>query len=450
MPSPLTRLRDREFYSPPSEPPADRFIPTRALMDLDLARNSLYASRRQDTGATTTSPDASRYRRWVEENLRAGPDGKSFRMLPFRSPRGGDRCRRSLRLVDDMVEEAKESSSPAPAPRWRCIPMRPSLVFDVPGMTTDFYLNLLDWGKENILAMALGSSVYLRKEEGTSAQQLLQRTGGTACPTSVAWSCDGKRLAVGFADSQIEVWDIHAMHRIRTFGGHTDRVGSLCWNDNILTSGSRDKYIINYDVRSGKGVYHLKGHRSEVCGLRWSPDGLRLASGGNDNAIYVWHSLNIEPTKFLYRFTEHTAAVRALAWCPLKKNRLASGGGTADRCIKLWNTETGTCAKTTETGSQVCALVWDRHENEIISAHGYSNNQLSLWSYPSMEKVADLKWHTSRVLELSQSPDGLKVASASADETVCLWKISEPRSPSKKVTDDDDDSVLSLKRLQIR
>lgn len=98
----------------------------------------------------------------------------------------------------------------------------------------------------------------------------------------------------------------------------------------------------------------------------------------------------------------------------------------------------------------MCALVWDRHENEIISAHGYSNNQLSLWSYPSMEKVADLKWHTSRVLELSQSPDGLKVASASADETVCLWKISEPRSPSKKVTDDDDDSVLSLKRLQIR
>lgn len=91
---------------------------------------------------------------------------------------------------------------------------RPSLVFDVPGMTTDFYLNLLDWGKENILAMALGSSVYLRKEEGTSAQQLLQRTGGTACPTSVAWSCDGKRLAVGFADSQIEVWDIHAMHRV--------------------------------------------------------------------------------------------------------------------------------------------------------------------------------------------------------------------------------------------
>lgn len=112
-------------------------------------------------------------------------------------------------------------------------------------------------------------------------------------------------------------------------------------------------YFSVTSVRSGKGVYHLKGHRSEVCGLRWSPDGLRLASGGNDNAIYVWHSLNIEPTKFLYRFTEHTAAVRALAWCPLKKNRLASGGGTADRCIKLWNTETGTCAKTTETGSQV-------------------------------------------------------------------------------------------------
>jgi WD40 repeat protein len=51
---------------------------------------------------------------------------------------------------------------------------------------------------------------------------------------------------------------------------------------------------------------------------------------------------------------------------------------------------------------KVCGLKWNRHENEIVSAHGYSNNQLSVWSYPSMEKVADINWHKRRVLELSQ------------------------------------------------
>ena len=34
----------------------------------------------------------------------------------------------------------------------------------------------------------------------------------------------------------------------------------------------------------------------------------------------------------------HTAAVKALAWCPFQGNLLASGGGGGDRCIKFWNT----------------------------------------------------------------------------------------------------------------
>lgn len=87
--------------------------------------------------------------------------------------------------------------------------------------------------------------------------------------------------------------------------------------------------------------------------MRWSPDGLRLASGANDNVIYVWHSLNLGLTRLLYWFTEHTAAVRALAWCHFKANRLTSGGGSADRCIEIWNTEIGTCTKSIETGYQV-------------------------------------------------------------------------------------------------
>ena len=36
---------------------------------------------------------------------------------------------------------------------------------------------------------------------------------------------------------------------------------------------------------------------------------------------------------------------------------------------------------------QVCALQWSRHEKEILSSHGFSQNQLCLWKYPSMAKV---------------------------------------------------------------
>jgi len=62
-----------------------------------------------------------------------------------------------------------------------------------------------------------------------------------------------------------------------------------------------------------------------------------LASGGNDNKLIVW---SLKKANRLHTFTNHLAAVKALAWSPHQYNLLASGGGTADRCIRLWNTQT--------------------------------------------------------------------------------------------------------------
>ena len=82
------------------------------------------------------------------------------------------------------------------------------------------------------------------------------------------------------------------------------------------------------------------------------------------------------------------AAVKALSWCPMHRNLLASGGGTADRTIKFWNAHTGAMLHSVDTGSQVCALLWSRHHKEIVSSHGFSQNQLCLWRYPSMHRFA--------------------------------------------------------------
>lgn len=102
---------------------------------------------------------------------------------------------------------------------------------------------------------------------------------------------------------------------------------------------------------------HLRGHEQEVCGLAWSPSGDQLASGGNDNLLHVWSSSREQP---LHRLTAHQAAVKAVAWCPFQSNLLASGGGTADRCIRFWNTITGAHLNAVDTNSQVdnCAENW--------------------------------------------------------------------------------------------
>lgn len=149
----------------------------------------------------------------------------------------------------------------------------------------------------------------------------------------------------------------------------------------------------------------------QVCGLKWSHDDRELASGGNDNQLLVWNQRSQQP---VLRLTEHTAAVKAIAWSPHQHGLVASGGGTADRCIKFWNTANGNMLNSVDTGSQascsseydlyvalniccfphhrflfqVCNLAWCKNVNELVSTHGYSQNQIMVWKYPSMSKVS--------------------------------------------------------------
>lgn len=92
------------------------------------------------------------------------------------------------------------------------------------------------------------------------------------------------------------------------------------------------------------------------------------------------------------------------------------------RCIKFWNSASGALLGSTDTGSQVCSLAWNPHERELLSSHGYSHNQLCLWRFPTMAKVAELSGHSARVLHMAVSPDGTTVVSAAADETLRFWR----------------------------
>jgi cell division cycle protein 20 (cofactor of APC complex) len=198
--------------------------------------------------------------------------------------------------------------------------------------------------------------------------------------------------------------------QLRTLQGvHESRVGSLAWNSNILTTGGMDGKIVNNDVRMRSHIVQTyRGHEAEVCGLRWSGSCQQLASGGNDNLVHIWDASmassnpSLGHTRWLHRFNDHLSAVKALAWCPFQSNLLASGGGGNDRCIKFWNTHTGLCLNSVDTGAQVCALIWNKNEKELLSACGFIQKPLILWKYPSMVKLAELEGHTSRVLCLTQ------------------------------------------------
>ncbi|KII65340.1 Protein FIZZY-RELATED 3 [Thelohanellus kitauei] len=178
---------------------------------------------------------------------------------------------------------------------------------------------------------------------------------------------------------------------------YTQRVGCIEWNGQLITTGSRDGVIRSFDMRSrsqpcSKGGH---GHALEVCGLRWDPSGKVLASGGNDNKIFLWDAREEIPVCSLIG---HHGAVKALAWSPHDPTLLATGGGTADRCIKFWNTKTNILTNSIDTRSQVCNLHWSTTDKELLSTHGFSSNAINLWTYPNMDQLISLKGHSQRVV----------------------------------------------------
>lgn len=314
----------------------------------------------------------------------------------------------------------------------------------------------MDWSVENIVTVALGNSVYLWNSITGNIEQLVEyEEGDHAC--ALAWIEEGEILAIGNNNGAVELWDCSKLKRLRVMNGHSARVSSLAWNSFIISSGSRDGSIVHHDVRVRQHhVSTLSGHTEEVCGLKWSTNFKYLASGGNDNLVNIWPAIGgggagtaAEP---LHVFNQHQAAVRALSWCPWQPNILATGGGTADRCIKFWNVNSGTMINSVDSQSQVCALLWSRNFKELISAHGYPNNQLTIWKYPSMVKQTDLNGHTARVLQLAMSPDGGTVISAAADETLRLWNCfsSEMHTAKKDIVTASNRTPKSVFRTCLR
>jgi len=106
---------------------------------------------------------------------------------------------------------------------------------------------------------------------------------------------------------------------------------------------------------------------------------------------------------------------------------IVTGGGTADKTIRLWNTTTGETVRAVDTGSQVCNLYWNAEYNEIVSTHGFSQNQIALWKGADLAPVASFHTHKQRVLFMCASSDGTTIAIDAPDDAMQVWAMFPPR-----------------------
>jgi WD40 repeat protein len=165
----------------------------------------------------------------------------------------------------------------------------------------------------------------------------------------IAWSADSKRIAsAGDIDSSgrirtVQIWDAANGGHVFTYRGHTYEVNAIAWSPNgtrIASGGvemgsdglNGDLTVHVWDAANGGNVYIYGGHAHEYTSVEvvvWSPHGTGIASS-SDQTVQVW---NAADGSHVHTYRGHTYGARALAWSP-DGMRIASGG--VDKTVQVW------------------------------------------------------------------------------------------------------------------
>ncbi|MFN6559522.1 MAG: eIF2A-related protein [Nostoc sp. ChiSLP01] len=267
--------------------------------------------------------------------------------------------------------------------------------------------------------LALGdTNGEIRLYQVSDWKKLLFCKAHTNWVLTVAFSPDGTVLASGSTDHSVKLWDVSTGECFHTLQEHEHEVWSVAFNSDgkLLASGSDDQTIKLWDVATGECLKTFQGHTSWVCCVAFSPDGQTLVSGSDDHTVRVW---NIRTSECVKAFYGHTDGIRAIAVSP-DGQMLASG--SEDRAVKLWYAATGECLKTFQGHSNEVYSVAFSPQGDILASSGF-DQIVKLWSVRTGECLKTFQGHSGWVFDVAFSPQGDILASSSYDQTVRLWSV---------------------------
>ena len=161
-------------------------------------------------------------------------------------------------------------------------------------------------------------------------------------------------------------------------------------------------------------------HSKAVRTLAWSPDGSRIASGSWNETVQVW---DVKSGRLLFTYNSHSAGVSTLGWSP-DGSRIASGSG--DKTVQIWEVKSGRLLLTYSGHSAyVRTLGWSPDGSRIAS--GSEDGRVQVWDVSSGRLLLTYSGHPFPVYTLGWSPDGSRIASGSYDKTVQVWDVSSGR-----------------------
>ena len=229
--------------------------------------------------------------------------------------------------------------------------------------------------------LALGGFQRVRFASASTGKTTATLEGMQEVVRSVAFSPDGGLLAAAGGlparNGEVKIWDVASSKPRLTIEGHADTIYATVFSPDgsILATSSYDRLIKLWDVDSGKELRTLKDHIDAVYALEFTPDGKWLLSGAADRSLKIW---DVSSGERLYTVSDPLEGINAITIHPSGK-RVAAGG--LDRTIRIW-----------ELGEKEGRLL-----HSLIA-------------------------HEGPILQIAFSPDGEKLATASTDGTIKVFR----------------------------
>jgi WD40 repeat protein len=270
--------------------------------------------------------------------------------------------------------------------------------------------------------------------DAVTGERLVALKGHKRGEMQLAFSADGKTLAAAAGlDPDVFLWDVPKGQKRTAVQGPPSEVRqatalAFTADGRTLAIGNDDSAVKLVDVARGKDLATFRPDVGWVHALAFSPDGKLLAAAGSEE-----FSNHFTPTQYskcevklwdVAAGTEraslkgHTATVNCLAFSPNGKLLASAGGGT----IRLWDVASGKERASFNAGAVCLAFSPD---GAVLAAGGGSAHSgvVQLWDVPAGRELATFTGHPYVARSVTFTEGGKTLVSADGDRTVKRWNV---------------------------